>query len=230
MCDRASPFEGEETVFVAMSQADVGQIVQRVGEVVESASHGFTAQCYRLYDSPPLGAFVRTEAPNAGSDQAQASGIYAVVCGITTGALDPGRPIVARGAGEEREEDVYRSNPQLSRLLRTSFEALIVAHGEGPAILAQLPPYPPRIHAFVYPCSQAEVDLLTRSMDFLLTLAGSPLPSRGMADEVIAACLRLASSYSGDPQALLVRAGRSLAVQMGGDLPRLNALLRRLSP
>ena len=226
MCDWAFPSEGEGAVFVAMNKSDVGQIVQRVGEVVESASHGFTAQCYRLYDSPPLGGFVRTEAPN----QAQASGIYAVVCGITTGALDPGRPIVARGAGEEREEDVYRSNPQLSLLLRTSFEALIVAHGEGPAILAQLPPYPPRIHAFVYPCSQAEVDLLTRSMDFLLTLAGSPLPSLGMADEVIAACLRRASSYSGDPQALLVRAGRSLAVQMGGDLPRLNALLRRLSP
>ena len=37
----------------------------RVGEVVESASHGFTAQCYRLYESPPLGALVRTEAPTS---------------------------------------------------------------------------------------------------------------------------------------------------------------------
>ena len=34
---------------------------QRVGEVVEAASHRFLAQCYRLYCSPPLGAFVRTQ-------------------------------------------------------------------------------------------------------------------------------------------------------------------------
>ena len=36
---------------------------RRVGEVVEANSMSFTAQCYRLYDSPPLGSFVRAGDP-----------------------------------------------------------------------------------------------------------------------------------------------------------------------
>ncbi len=209
---------------------------QRIGEVVESASHRFVAQCYRLYQSPPLGAFVRTLIPASSHPSPSGRGdggevIYAVVYSVSTQALDPGRPVIARGEDEDSEEDVYRSNPQLARLLSTRFEALIVGHGDGSAYTQHLPALPPRIHAFVYPCTPEEVKQFTgRNLDFLYLLMTSPPAGRGIADEVVAACLRQASAQVEDSRSFLVWAGKALAVHLAGDLPRLNSILRRLSP
>ena len=211
-----------------------GTALRRIGEVVESASPRFTTQCYGLYQSPPLGAFVRTESsltstfiPEGGGDT---SHIYAVVYGVTTHALDPSRPVFARGEDEESEEDIYRSNPQLARLLCTRFEALIVGHGDGAVFNQYLPAVPPRIHAFVYLCTPEEVGQFTRSLDYLNLLVNSSPAGRGTTDEVIAACVRQASAQLEDPSSFLVNAGKALAVQLTGDLPRLNSILRRISP
>ena len=207
----------------------------RVGEVVEAASHRLTAQCYRLYESPPLGAFVRTDA-NAGSalgpmGEGGPSTIYAVVCGVSTEALDTGRPIIARGEDEESEEDIFRSNPQLSRLLCTRFEAIIVGHGVGTSVNHYLPALPPRIHAFVYTCTGEEIGYFTSTkLDYLNLLVNSHPSAGGIADEVISACLREASAHMDDPRDFLVQAGKVLAVHLMGDMPRLNAILKRLSP
>ena len=207
---------------------------ERVGEVVESASHRFTAQCYRLYESPPLGALVRTEAPMSSEGrQDSADGpfnIYAVVSGIGTQALDPGRPVVARGESQETEDDIYRSNPQLARLLSTRFDALIVGHGTDHQYNQYLPASPPRIHAFVYKCGPDEVQNFTGALDFLTTLAEAAGPGGGTNDEVIAACLRNAGAQQRDSHGFLVRAGKALARHMAGDLPRLNSILKKLSP
>ena len=188
----------------------------RIGEVVEAASHRFVAQCYQLYQAPPLGALVSTTSPDT----------YAVVCGIATEALDPGRRVLARGENEESEEDIYRSNPQLSRLLCTRFEALIVGHTDGDSPVHRLPPLPPRVHAFVYSCSAQEAASLTHSLDFLHTLVTSGL---GNSDEVVSACVRQLAALHPDGRGFLVQAGKHLARELAGDLPRLNAILRRLS-
>ena len=217
---------------------------QRIGEVVEAASHRFLAQCYRLYCSPPLGAFVRTQSVRTslssladgqqeeiqGWAEADTSHVYAVVCGISTESLDAGRPVIARGEDENKDEDVYRSNPQLERLLCTRFEALIVGHNDGDTYNQYLPALPPRIHSFVYLCTSEEVSRFTRSMDFLNLLVNSVPSGQGIADEVVAACLRQAGAQMEDPGSFLVGAGKALAVQLADDTPRLNSILRRLSP
>ena len=219
---------------------------QRVGEVVESASHRYVAQCYRLYESPPLGAFVRTEGtltpalrqaqghPSPSGRGAGGEGeshrIYAVVYGVSTEALDPTRPVIARGENEPTEEDVYRSNPQLERLLCTRFEALIVGYGDDATCYQHLPALPPRIHSFVYSCTPEEVGSFTSSMDFLSLLLNSSPTGRGVTDDVIAACIRQASQHRDEPRSFRVHAGKALAEQLSADLPRLNSILRRLSP
>ena len=218
----------------------LGATGHRVGEVVESASDRFIAQCYRLYQSPPLGALVQTGRPSwesfepnglNGIDAPDApSRTYAVVYGVSTQALDPGRPVVARGENEEREEGVYSSNPQLARLLSTRFEAIIVGHGDGDSVSQFLPSLPPAIHAFVYVCKPQEVARFSRSLHYLSLLVHSSPAGRGVTDEVIAACLRQASVHAEDSRAFLVSAGKVLAGQLSGELPRLNALLRRLAP
>ena len=195
----------------------VRQEAQRIGEVVEASTGEFVAQCYRLYEAPVLGSLVRTggEGP-----------VFGVVYSIETQSIDPGRRPIARGEDEETEEGVYQSNPQLSQLLRTDVHALVVGHQEGSSICHNLPPSPPRIHAFVYQCSREEVAGFTASLGFLSILLDARVASQ---DQVLAACLRGASDAHVEPREFLLAAGKELALLLGGQLQRLNTILRRLA-
>lgn len=191
---------------------------QKTAEVVEASSSMFKAQCYELYGAPPLGALVRVGDPST----------YAVVTNIVTQGLDPSRRVVARGRYENDEEAVYSNHPQLSRLLSTSLEALILGYAEDDIALHYLPPAPPRIHAFVYRCTSQEVAWFTRNVDFLNLLVD---PTSSVGDEVIAACLREAAVCHGHyGEAFLMRAGRALAVGLGSQLNRLETLLIKIAP
>ncbi len=194
-----------------------GLMSRRIGEVVTAASTSFVAQCYKLYEAPPLGSFVRTGSP----------AVYGVVYQVITEPLDSSRPVLARGEGVETEEEVYRNNPQLSRLFTTRFEALISGFSEAGVCRQFLPPLPPPVHSFAYTCSDEEVAQFTSSMEFLSLLINSGLP---VADELVGACLRGAASSQADGPAFLSRAGRALAGQLAGDVPRLSAILLRVAP
>jgi hypothetical protein len=188
-----------------------------VGEVVEASTTEFVAQCHELYGSPPLGALVKT-----GGDGT----VYGVVAEVATRSLDPGRRPVAMGAGEADVEAVYSRNPQLGRLLSTEFRAVAVGHMADGRLMRYVPPLPPKIHDMVYPCDEEQTREFSDSLHFLSLLlsvqAGSP-------DDVAAAFLRGASRSHADPRAFLVGAGRELASLLGGDLQRLNGILRRLA-
>ena len=190
---------------------------RRVGEVVETASTSFVAQSYKLHGAPPLGSLVRTDSPP----------VFGVVCRVSTEPLDTGRPVLARGEEAATEEEVFKNSPQLTRLFTTRFEALIIGHNAEGAFQHFLPPLPPGVHSFVYLCSADEVTAFTTRLDFLSLLLGSGVP---VADEVTGACMRaVAEAYPDRPQ-FLARAGRVLATQLAGDVPRLNAILRRMMP
>ncbi|MEK7806294.1 MAG: hypothetical protein AAB528_01040 [Chloroflexota bacterium] len=189
---------------------------RRVGEVVEATSLSFVAQSYRLYGAPPLGAFVRTDSPS----------IYGVVCMVNTEPLDSGRPVLARGEAAATEDEVFRNNPQLSRLLTSRFEVLVAGFLEEDAVHQSLPPFPPRVHAFVYSCCHTEIDQFTYQLHFLHLLLNSGKPA---GDEVVAACLGAAAAGRAYGREFRLRAGKALAAELAGDVPRLNAILRRLS-
>ena len=199
---------------------------RRVGEIVEAASTSFVAQCYQLYGAPPLGSFVRT-----GSPVTRGTVIYGVVYGVSTLPIDTSRPVLARGETAVTEGEVFRDNPQLSRLFTTRFEALITGHLDGEDVFLSslrqfLPPLPPEIHSFAYSCSPEEVARFTSRLGFLSLLLNSGLP---IADEVTGACLRVAAAAQPDGEEFLASASRALAVQLAGDVPRLSAILRRVA-
>jgi len=193
----------------------VSEEAKRLGEVVESSTSQFIAQCYELYGPPALGELVRVGSP----------AIYGVVYQVSTQPIDPGRRVTARGEEASSEEDVYRDNPQLSRLLQTYFHALIVGFADGAEVRHHLPPAPPRIHAFVYACPSDEVARFTTSTDFLHILLTSNVP---VVDEMVAACLRRAAQCRSDSREFLVKAGKAVAVELMGQVPRLNAILKGL--
>ena len=194
------------------------ELTDRVGEVIAASTTDFIAQCYELYQLPPLGGLVKI--------QDETVTLYGVVCNATTGSLEPGRRPIARGKDAASEEEVYRASPQLSKLLKSEFSVLAVGHRQDDKLYHYLPPKPARIHGFVYLCSPEEVREFSQSFDFLNILVNTHLPVS--ADEIIAAVLRQMSATQADPHAFLVAAGKELAVLLSGQFNQLKAILGRL--
>jgi len=191
---------------------------ERVGEVIETSSAEFTAQCYKLYQAPALGSLVKT--------QGNAYQIYGVVYNVESHGLEPGRRVVARGENLEAEEEIFAANPQLSRLLATDFQVVIVGHVEGKRCHQYLPSKAASIHSFVYACQTDEIRAFTQSLDFLTLILNAKIPVP--VDEVVGACLRGASGTQNDPDTFLVKAGKELARMLGRDVSRLDSILKRL--
>src|SRR5512147_3158092 len=131
----------------------------RIGEVIEASTAGYTAQCYELYHTPPLGSLVITLETTLA--------LYGLVCNVSTAGLEPGRRALARGRDEASEEDVYRSNPQLLKLLRSEVQVVVVGFLDAGRLFQHLPPNPARIHSFVYKTSPEQIKYFSRSFDFL---------------------------------------------------------------
>jgi hypothetical protein len=193
---------------------------ERTGEVIEASTTGFSAQCYELYEMPPLGSLVKTSEGEID--------LYAVVYQAMTEGLEPGRKPIARGKDEASEEAIFQSSPQLAKLLRSEFSALVVGHKNGDKILQYLPPRPARIHSFVYSCTTEEIKTFSQSFGFLNILANSETETP--SDELIAASLRLMSASQEDPRAFLVGAGKELAALLGKDYNKLKSILERIKP
>lgn len=191
---------------------------QRVGEVIEAQTTDFVAQCYELYDLPPLGSLVKT--------REQDVELFAVVYQAATTSFEPGRRPIARGKEEATEEAIYQANPQLLKLLKSEFSALVVGHRQGDRIRHYLPPRPARLHGFVYLCLPEETREFSQFFGFLNILVNTHLAVA--SDEIIAASLRQMSRVYDDRHAFLVTAARQLATLLGGDFQKLKAILERL--
>ncbi len=191
---------------------------QRVGEVVEASTTDFVAQCYELYELPPLGSLVKTREQDVEQ--------FGIVYRATTTSFETGRRPIARGKDELSEEAIYQANPQLMKLLRSEFGALVVGHRETDKLHHYLPPRPARLHGFIHLCSPQEIREFSQSFGFLSILVNTRLPIA--TDEIIAAALRQMSQVYEDPHTFLVAAGKELAVLLSGDFSQLKAVLGRL--
>ncbi|MET0059503.1 hypothetical protein [Dehalococcoides mccartyi] len=190
----------------------------RIGEVIDTSTTDFTAQSYQLYNTPALGALVKTgEGENT---------IYAAVYHATTSSIEPGRKPIARGQDAASEEDIYAQSPQLSKLLRSEFSCLILGYRGQGQICHCLPPRPAHIHSFAETCTPQETAEFSRSFGFLNILVNSELPVP--ADEVTAACLRQLAAAAPDKQVFLVKAGKELARILPGQYQRLKVILERI--
>jgi hypothetical protein len=186
----------------------------KIAEVIEASTAEFDAQCYELYGLPPLGSLVRT------------GSIYGIVAGAATASLEPGRKPIARGRDEASEEAVYASSPQLLKLLRSEFTAVVTGFRDGDKIYQYLPPQPARIHGFVYLCQPDEVREFSRPLGFLNILINATLTVS--AEEVVGAALRQMSRAHEDGLAFLVAAGKELATLLSSDYVRLKNILGRI--
>ncbi len=186
----------------------------KIAEVIEASIVQFTAQCYELYEVPPLGALVKT------------GDIYGIVANAETTGMEPGRKPIARGKDEATEEAVYQSSPQLSKLLRSQFTAVVVGYKKDGKIHQHLSPQPARIHSFVYLCPLEEVDEFSKSFTFLSILLNVVVPIP--LEELITAALKQMSHVQKDSRVFLVAAGKELANLLSSNIARLKSILERL--
>jgi len=194
----------------------------RVGEVIEACTRDFSVQCYELYRLPPLGSLVKTRGE---VQQDSRMDMFGVVYNAATSSIDPGRRPIARGKDELNEDEIYRSSPQLLKLLRSEFNVLVVGYSRNEKVYQYLPPLPARIHSFVHVCSEEEVKQFSRSFDFLniLLTARMDIPPA----ELISACLRqMGQVYGAERHSFLVSAGKELAALLCDDYTQLKAILK----
>jgi hypothetical protein len=194
-------------------------VENKIAEVIAAGTADFTSECYELFNIPALGSIVKTIDPPIE--------IFGVVCQASTTGIEPGRRPVARGKDEASAEAIYQSNPQLTKLLRSEFQALVVGYKNIDKISQYLPPKPARIHGFVLTCSPAEIKEFSQSFGFLNLLLNSK--TQVPAEELIAAALREMSRVQTDPQAFLITAGKKLVSVLSGDYQRTKEILGRLT-
>ena len=191
----------------------------KIAEVIQSSTASFIAECYELYEIPSFGSLVKTSVDS--------NEIFGVVALAGTGGIEPGRRPVARGKDEKTPNAVYQTSPQLLKLLRSEFTAVVVGYSNNGKIYQYLPPQPAHIHGFVYSCTPEEVKQFAASFGFinLLTNTGQA----GNSDEMIATVLREMSRVQDNPHDFLVGAGKALASLLGGDYQRLRNIIGRIT-
>ncbi|MCL6472814.1 MAG: hypothetical protein K6T91_08405 [Firmicutes bacterium] len=187
----------------------------RIGEIIQVATTRFTAQSDRLESPPHFGSFVKAES--------QGMAIYGLIYNVYETSIDPNRRAVAFGI--EREE-LFKQQPQIAEFLKVEFEAAVIGFNDAGCIRAYLPPFPPRIHSFVYPCERQEVLDLTEDLEFIRSINALPgLP----VEELAAASIRLAYAERGGDRTFLVRAGQAIAQLLKDEYEKARSIIRRIS-
>ncbi|OFW33999.1 MAG: hypothetical protein A2074_06250 [Candidatus Aquicultor primus] len=188
---------------------------ERIGEIIQVSTTRFLAQSDDLSVLPHFGSFMKT--------QSQGMNIYGLVFNVYETSIDPNRRAMAFGI--ERDE-LLRCQPQIAEFLKVEFEAAVIGFADAGYIRAYLPPFPPRIHSFVYPCDSREVIDLTEDLEFIRSVNALPgLP----VEELAAASIRLAYAERGNDSAFLTRAGQEIAQLLKDEYEKARSIIRRIS-
>ena len=112
-----------------------------IGEIIEVSSRSAIAQSYELYDCPPIGSVVK-----CGDDTED---IYGVITNIETRSIDPGRRPNPKGPGFAEVNELYKSNPEITHLMKTEFNIVFLGYKHENTTTISIPPTPPRIFSFI---------------------------------------------------------------------------------
>ncbi|MGF1539739.1 MAG: HAS-barrel domain-containing protein [Pleurocapsa sp.] len=207
-----------------------GRHPNHIGEVIETATNQYMAQCLEPEDlkfprMPPFGSWVKS------FDEESGNKILAVVTYVTTTPIDSVHRARALGLSlaELREQQ-----PQIFAMLKTEFKAAIVGfempnNNNGSNSLGKvyqyLPPRPPQIHQAVYNCEATEIVHFTENLDFLRTLLQvKDIP----VESLVAAAVRDVYRLRKANRDWLVQVGRTLSVLLKDDYDRLRYILSQI--
>lgn len=189
-----------------------------LGRVLRSSTTIFTFGSLDNADLPAFGALVAAEVGP--------TWVYGLVYEVVIQDDPFVRQVVAatEGLTAERIEDMRQR-----RQVPVEITALTVAYRQGDRVYQRLPPRPPAALQPIWACDETTTAQVLADFAFFRTvLNAAHCPS----EELLAAALRRAAACRPPEQekAYLLEAGRELARLLAADLPRLDAILRRLAP
>lgn len=186
-------------------------------EIIESSLTGWVAQSWRWDEFPSFGSLVTIES--------RTRMLFGIVYEIKTGSMDPVRYPFAY---QKTEEQLLQEQPQIFEFLKTNFFCLITGYKEhDEAIVYQLAPEPPKIHAFV---SKANLSLCKSFFDsnhYLPIIFGL---SNGLfnVDELLLAILKELKKNAVLSNCLLEDFIDTFSLLTGNDYRRLKLFLQRV--
>lgn len=204
-----------------MAVSSNGSRSRRVGEVIETSTARIWVQSDGLHELPSLGSLVRVTT-QAGDP------IFAVVSFGETGGIDAGRRAIRRGSNEVRDQEVYRRHPELSQILRTTFEAVPVAYRRGRIIRHLLPPLPPPLHYSVSEVEPDDLHAVTNDPRYLSILA--QYQGEISADQLIAAHVRVVFEARDRDAGWLEEAAGEISRLFKRDYDQLLSILEAINP
>lgn len=197
-----------------------------LGEVLTSSIVGFTGEFWNADDGtarstlelPRFGSFVRAESTDTGLN------VFGVVYNVITGPQDSmHKPTALRLS----RDDLRLQQPHIFALLKTEVFATTVGYELEGKYHRRLPPHPPLVHDFLYPCLPDEIVEISENFDFVRFLTEvSAVP----VDELIAAAVQEAYIARNRDYKFLVTAGQSISRLISGDYDRLMSVLRKIRP
>jgi hypothetical protein len=191
-----------------------------VGRIIRSSTMRFAVGCRVLQPQvPAFGSLVKVRALEDGD-------IYGLIHDVRM-EDDPFVLQMAALGDELRPE--YIEDMRRNRQVPIEVGVLVVGYRRAERVYHRLPPQPPLSLDVIHTCTSDELVAFTRRFDyFRLIIDTRDLP----VDELLAANLRYAAGAREDSagDGFLLDAGRELARLLALDLPRLDAILRRIRP
>jgi hypothetical protein len=192
-----------------------------IGQVLRASTVGFVCGTRsQSIEHPAFGAFVRTQPDDL-------SGLS--VIGLIHAISIDDDPLVRQMILANNMNPATIRDQRENRMVPLEISVLNVGYEQNGQIAQALPPRPPLSLDPVYLCDAATVARFTARLDFLrLILSASDVPT----EELLAAALKAAARVrpEAERRAFLVEAGRQLAGLLSQDLPRLQYVLRLLTP
>lgn len=188
------------------------------GEVIESCLSTFKAQCWKWDILPPFGSLI--------SIMAKERTLFGVVHHSQTGSLDSNRTVFAY---QKTEEELRKEQPQIFEFLSSTFSCLILGYTENSNIIYQLPPEPPKIHAFVHSASPEQTRLFFTNEHYLPLLFSFAHHIFSL-DELLLAILKSISDNAVLTENTFSRFIEIFSLLTANDYRRLKLFLQRAQP
>lgn len=187
-------------------------------EVVESSLSIWRAQCWEWDKCPAFGSLVVIDNQEGQS--------YGLVFEIISGSKDPSRTVIAY---KKSQEELKLTHPQIFEFLSTSFSCLSLGFMKNGIIYYQLPPEPPKIHAFVRPATLLEAKQLFSNEHYLHVLFNyaSKLSS---LEELLLAILKQISEQKILTKEIFTNFTDTFSLLTANDYRRLKLFLQRAEP
>ncbi|KAA3601509.1 MAG: hypothetical protein DWQ06_07770 [Calditrichaeota bacterium] len=185
-----------------------------IAEVLESTSTSFLAELYSDEFEIEFGSVVKI------FDEQREFPVWGVVTNIFNQGTYERQPVAF---GMSRTE-LTKTHPQLTQLLKTRFEAIIIGYGDVLDFSPNIPTKPPLIHDQAQLLDDIDFNVLGNNLSFLRFLF---LSESNLTDELVFKLISKIYEIEDRNLQILVKAGKEISLNLQNDYERIRKIISR---